>query len=85
MKDWGAQVETARGLVEEIVKEIDAGIEVIGNPNKGLESDTYEIFLVKEEKRRNLLVSFEEIINAQSDPTELKNKLKSTWETGPKK
>ncbi len=84
MKDWSAQVEDARRLVEEVAKKIDAGIEVIGNVRKGLEHDTYEIFLVKEEKKRKVFFSFEDIINAQTDSTELEDKLRNTWEAEPK-
>jgi len=50
VKNWSDEIEDAKGVVGEIAKKIDEGIQVFGNGGTGFQNDTFEIFLVKGEK-----------------------------------
>ena len=57
MKNWSDEIEDARGVVGEIAKKIDEGIQVFGNGGAGFQNDTFEITLVKGEKKRRVIIS----------------------------
>ncbi|MBA7642658.1 hypothetical protein ES703_50358 [subsurface metagenome] len=83
MKEWSAEVEKVMRLVDEIVKRFDEGIKVVGDVGKGLENDTFEIFLIKGDKKRKVIISFEDLVNAQPDYIDLENRLRNVWEAEP--
>ncbi len=80
MKKWSDEVEDARGVVEQIAKRIDEGIQVFGNGGKGFQNDTFEIILVKGERKRRIIVSFEDIVNAKTNPSDLEELIRKVWE-----
>ncbi|MBA7579824.1 MAG: hypothetical protein GH159_00900 [Dehalococcoidia bacterium] len=83
MKEWSAEVKEVVRLVDKIVKRFDEGIKVVGDIEKGFKNETCEIFLVKENKKRKVIISFEDITNAQTDSTDLEDKLRNAWEAEP--
>ncbi|MEE8413849.1 MAG: hypothetical protein V3R96_04795 [Dehalococcoidales bacterium] len=80
MKKWSDEIEDARGVVEQIVKRIGEGIQVFGNGGKGFHNDTFEIVLVEEERKRIMIVTWEEIVNAKTNSTELEDRVRKVWE-----
>ncbi len=80
MKKWSDEIEDARGVVEQIAKRIDEGIQVVGNGGEGFQNDTFEIILVKGEWKRRIIVSFEDIVNAKNNPSDLEEQLRKVWE-----
>ncbi len=82
MKKWSDETEDARGVVEQSAKRIDEGIQVFGNGGKGFQNDTFEIILVKGERKRRIIVSFEDIVNAKANSTDLEELIRRVWEAG---
>ena len=80
MKKWSDEIEDARGVVEQIAKRIDEGIQVVGNGGKGFQNDTFEIILVKGERKRRIIVSFEDIVNAKTNSADLEDQIREAWE-----
>ena len=80
MRKWSDEIEDARGVVEQIAKKIDEGIQVVGNGGKGFQNDTFEIILVKGERKRRIIVSFEDIVNAKTNSADLEDQIKEAWE-----
>ncbi len=80
MNKWSDEIEDARGVVEQIVKRIGEGIQVFGNGGKGFHNDTFEIVLVEEERKRIMIVTWEEIVNAKTNSTELEDRVRKVWE-----
>jgi len=77
---WSDNVEEATRVVEQIAKRIDEGIQVFGNGGEGFQNDTFEIVLVKGERKRKVLVSFEDIVNAKTNSADLEAQLRKVWE-----
>ena len=77
---WSNNIEEATRVVEQIVKRIDEGIQVFGNGGKGVQNDTFEIVLVKGERKRRVIVSFEDIVNAKTNSADLEDQLRKVWE-----
>lgn len=77
---WSDNIEEATRVVEQIAKRIDEGIQVLGNGGKGFQNDTFEIVLVKGERKRRVIVSFEDIVNAKTNPADLEDRLRKVWE-----
>ena len=82
MKKWSDEIEDARRVVEQTAKRIDEEIQVTGNGGKGFDNDTFEIILVKGERKRRIIVSFEDIVNAKNNPSDLKELIRKVWEAG---
>jgi len=80
VKKWSDEIEDARGVVEQIAKRIDEGIQVVGNGGKGFQNDTFEIILVKGERKRRIIVSFEDIVNAKTNSADLEDQIREAWE-----
>ena len=80
MKKWSDEIEDARGVVEQIAKRIDEEIQVVGNGGKGFQNDTFEIILVKGERKRRIIVSFEDIVNAKANSADLEDQIREAWE-----
>ena len=79
---WSSNIEEATRVVEQIAKRIDEGIQVFGNGGKGFQNDTFEIILVKGERKRRIIVSFEDIVNAKANSTDLEELIRRVWEAG---
>jgi len=77
---WSDNIEEATRVVEQIAKRIDEGIQVLGDGGKGFQNDTFEIVLVKGERKRRVIVSFEDIVNAKANPADLEDRLRKVWE-----
>ncbi len=82
---WSNNVEEATRVVEQIAKSIDEGIQVFGNGGKGIQNDTFETVLVKGERKRRVIVSFEDIVNAKANSADLEEQLRKVWEAKPTK
>jgi len=82
VKKWSDEIEDARRVVEQTAKRIDEEIQVTGNGGKGFDNDTFEIILVKGERKRRIIVSFEDIVNAKNNPSDLKELIRKVWEAG---
>ena len=80
MKKWSDEIEDAREVVGQIAKRIDEGIQVVGNGGKGFQNDTFEIILVKGERKRRIIVSFEDIMNAKTNSADLEDQIREAWE-----
>ena len=79
---WSDEREEARRVVEQIANRIDEGIQVFGNGGKSFYNDTFEIVLVKGERKRRIIVTDRQIINAKTDPTDLEELIRAVWEIG---
>ena len=77
---WSNHIEEATRVVEQIAKRIDEGIQVFGNGGKGFQNDTFEIILVKGERKRRIIVSFEDIVNAKANSADLEDQIREAWE-----
>ncbi len=77
---WSAEIEEARRVVEQIAKRIGEGIQVFGNGGKGFHNDTFEIVLVEGERKRRMIITWEEIVNAKTNSTELEERVRKVWE-----
>lgn len=74
------EIEETRRLVEQIAKRIGEGIQVFTNGGEGFHNDTFEIVLVKGERKRRVIVSFEDIVNAKTNSADLEDQLRKVWE-----
>ena len=79
MKKWSDEIEGARGVVEQIAKRIDEGIQVFVNGGEGFHNNTFEIVLVEGERKRRMIVTWEEIVNAKTNSTELEDRVRKVW------
>jgi len=77
---WSDEIEEARRVVEQIAKRIDEEIQVFCNGGEGFHNDTFEVVLVKGERKRRMIVTFEEIVNAKTNPTDLEDRVRRVWE-----
>ncbi len=77
---WSSNIEEATRVVEQIAKRIDEGIQVFGNGGKGFQNDTFEIVLVKGERKRGMIVTWEAIVNTKTNSTELEDRVRKVWE-----
>ena len=74
------EIEETRRLVEQIAKRIGEGIQVFANGGEGFHNNTFEIVLVKGERKRRVIVSFEDIVNAKTNSAELEDRVRKVWE-----
>jgi hypothetical protein len=84
MKEWNNEVNEVLRLVDEIVKRIDEGIKVVVGTGKVFGNDICEVFLIKEDKKRRVIISFEDLVNEPPDYIGLENRLRNVWEAEPK-
>ena len=70
---WSDNIEEATRVVKQIAKRIDEKIQVFGNGGKGFQNNTFEIILVKGERKRRIIVSFEDIVNAKTNSADLED------------
>jgi uridylate kinase len=83
MKEWNNEVNEVLRLVDEIVKRIDKGIKVVVGTGKVFRNDICEVFLIKEDKKRKVIISFEDLVNEPPDYIGLENRLRNAWEAEP--
>lgn len=77
---WSDEIEEARRVVEQIAKRIDEEIQVFCNGEEGYHNETFKVVLVKGERKRRMIITFEEIVNAKTNPTDLEDRVRRVWE-----
>ena len=74
--------EEAREIVEQVAHQIDKDIEVLASGGRSFYEDTFEILLMKGERKRSIVVTKWDIAHAKTDPADLEKEIRNVWEIG---